>query len=131
MKISKLMLSLGVAAAATSMTALAHAQNASGTAQGQVTLGNGTLAQALPPSRSDNDAQPMVASPSIPAEGVVQQAGVGGTTAGRPGVPGAPGGGGESVRTRMKRRAAGHGARVATSTAAATRRAPGTSRSRP
>jgi hypothetical protein len=87
MKISKLILSLGVAAAATSMTALAHAQNASVTAQGQVTLGNGTPAQALPPSRSDNDAQPMVASPSIPAEGVVQQAGVGGTTAyGRAGV---------------------------------------------
>ncbi len=87
MKISHVIMALGVAGAATSMASLSFAQSATGSAQGQVTLGNGTPSQALPPSRSDNDAQPMVASPSIPAEGVVQQAGVGGTTAyGRAGV---------------------------------------------
>ncbi len=87
MKICHLIVALSVAGSATSITSLSFAQNAAGSAQGQVTLGNGSPAQALPPSRSDHDAQPMVAAPSIPAEGVVQQAGVGGTTAyGRAGV---------------------------------------------
>ncbi len=41
----------------------------------------------LPPPRSDNDTQPEVASPGAPAEGVVEQAGAGGTTGyGRAGV---------------------------------------------
>ncbi len=51
------------------------------------TIGNGTPSQSLPPSRSDNDPRPQVASPTLPPEGVVQQAGVGGTTGyGRAGV---------------------------------------------
>jgi hypothetical protein len=41
----------------------------------------------LPPPRSDQDTQPEVASPGSPAEGVIEQAGAGGTTGyGRAGV---------------------------------------------
>ena len=44
-------------------------------------VGQGTPSEVLPPSRSDNDPRPPVAAPVVPAEGVVRQAGVGGTTA--------------------------------------------------
>lgn len=67
------------------------------TAQAQVTVpdpdpngtqvGAGTPSEALPPPRSDNDAQPPVAAPMAPGVGVTSQAGVGGTQAyGRAGV---------------------------------------------
>ncbi len=46
-----------------------------------VVVGEGTPSQSLPPPRSDHDAQPPVAAPVLPAGGVVEQAGVGGTTA--------------------------------------------------
>jgi len=46
-----------------------------------VRVGAGASSNALPPPRSDSDAQPQVSSPVLPAGGVVQQAGVGGTTA--------------------------------------------------
>ncbi|MFO0604410.1 MAG: hypothetical protein U0324_14600 [Polyangiales bacterium] len=55
--------------------------SAGASAQGQVRVGEGTPSDNLPPPRSENDAQPPVAAPVIPAGGVVQQAGVGGTTA--------------------------------------------------
>jgi len=46
-----------------------------------------TAPQNLPPAESDSDTQPEVASPAMPPEGLVSQAGVGGITAyGRPGV---------------------------------------------
>jgi len=46
-----------------------------------------TSPENLPPSRSDTDVQPPVASPAIPPGGVVSQAGVGGSTGyGRAGV---------------------------------------------
>lgn len=52
-----------------------------------VRVGEGTPTSALPPSRSDTDAQPRVSSPVLPTGGIVRQAGVGGTTAyGRAGV---------------------------------------------
>ena len=51
MKICHLIVALSVAGSATSITSLSFAQNAAGSAQGQVTLGNGSPAQALPPSR--------------------------------------------------------------------------------
>lgn len=61
--------------------------SAGASAQTQVRVGDGTPSGALPPPRSENDAQPPVAAPVLPAGGLVQQAGVGGTTAyGRPGV---------------------------------------------
>ena len=69
----------GVAAMMLALSSNAYAQNN--------TVGNGTPSQSLPPSRSDHDPQPQVASPTLPPEGVVQQAGVGGTTGyGRAGV---------------------------------------------
>ena len=46
-----------------------------------VRVGEGTPSGALPPSRSEADAQPQVSSPVLPAGGIVAQAGVGGTTA--------------------------------------------------
>lgn len=53
----------------------------------QTTVGEGQPTEALPPSQSDHDAQPQVASPVMPDTGVVEQAGVGGVTAyGRTGV---------------------------------------------
>ncbi|MFO0603507.1 MAG: hypothetical protein U0324_10050 [Polyangiales bacterium] len=59
----------------------------SASAQQRIRVGEGTPSGALPPPRSENDAQPPVAAPVLPAGGVVQQAGVGGTTAyGRAGV---------------------------------------------
>lgn len=52
-----------------------------------VRVGVGASTNALPAPRSDNDAQPQVSAPVLPAGGLVQQAGVGGTTAyGRAGV---------------------------------------------
>jgi hypothetical protein len=52
-----------------------------------VQVGAGATTAALPPPRSDNDAQPQVSAPLLPAGGIVQQGGVGGTTAyGRAGV---------------------------------------------
>ncbi|MDX2053872.1 MAG: hypothetical protein SFV15_15835 [Polyangiaceae bacterium] len=52
-----------------------------------VKLGVGTEPQALPPPQSDNDAQPQVAAPAVAAQGITEQAGVGGTQAyGRAGV---------------------------------------------
>ncbi len=50
-------------------------------AQRDATVGAGAPSQALPAPRSDNDARPPVASPALPAGGLVEQAGVGGTTA--------------------------------------------------
>lgn len=47
----------------------------------RVRVGEGTPSGALPPPRSEADAQPQVSSPVVPAGGIVQQAGVGGTTA--------------------------------------------------
>lgn len=57
-------------------------------AQGQIQLGNGTPAQALPAPQSANDPQPLAPSPSVAnPEGITKQAGVGGTQAyGRIGV---------------------------------------------
>ena len=85
MKFSQFLLSAGMTASIVSMASMAHAQSGSSSSQG--TIGNGNPSGSLPPSRSDNDPLPQVASPAIPPEGVVQQAGVGGTTAyGRAGV---------------------------------------------
>jgi len=53
----------------------------------QVPIGEGTPTQSLPAPRSDYDPAPPVPAPTVPATGVTQQAGVGGTQAyGRAGV---------------------------------------------
>jgi hypothetical protein len=76
---TRVLVTSGVAAMMLALSSNAYAQNN--------TVGNGTPSQSLPPSRSDHDPQPQVASPTLPPEGVVQQAGVGGTTGyGRAGV---------------------------------------------
>ncbi|MEZ4405769.1 MAG: hypothetical protein R3A52_04625 [Polyangiales bacterium] len=49
--------------------------------QNRQAIGAGQRSENLPPPRSDNDAQPPVASPMSPPGGIVHQAGVGGTTA--------------------------------------------------
>ena len=64
---------------ALSFTSLASAQTT--TQNRNVVVGEGTPSGALPPSRSDNDPQPAPAAPVVPAGGIVEQAGVGGTTA--------------------------------------------------
>lgn len=89
MKLSHGILSAGLAAAAVLSASPALAQTSTTTGSTQRTdgtrrdtvIGQGTPSEALPPSRSDNDARPPVAAPAVPAEGVVRQAGVGGTTA--------------------------------------------------
>lgn len=68
-------------------SSVAFAQTNSNTGSRPVQLGEGSAPQNLPPPRSDNDPQPQVSAPVLPAGGVVEQAGVGGTTAyGRAGV---------------------------------------------
>lgn len=53
----------------------------------QTTVGVGTDPNSLPAPQSDNDMAPPVAAPSVAAQGVTEQAGVGGTQAyGRAGV---------------------------------------------
>ena len=64
-------------------TAMAQTSNTQSDGYRNVQVGAGSPANqtALPPPRSDNDAQPVVSAPVLPAGGVVEQAGVGGTTA--------------------------------------------------
>ncbi len=89
MKLSHGILSAGLAAAAVLSASPTHAQTSTATGSTQRTdgtqrdtvIGQGTPSEALPPPRSDNDARPPVAAPTVPAEGIVRQAGVGGTTA--------------------------------------------------
>lgn len=69
------------------IAATAQTQPSDGYHPVQVGAGAPANSTALPPPRSDHDAQPQVASPVLPAGGLVEQAGVGGTTAyGRAGV---------------------------------------------
>ena len=92
MKFNQYILGAGVMASVTALSSAAFAQtggNMSTGAQGSgnVQGGTGTPPSALPPSRSDNDPAPQVAAPMVPAGGIVNQAGIGGSTAyGRPGV---------------------------------------------
>lgn len=69
------------------LPAVASAQSTTVNDPQPVRVGVGASTNALPAPRSDNDAQPQVSAPVLPAGGLVQQAGVGGTTAyGRAGV---------------------------------------------
>ena len=92
MKFNQYILGAGVMASVTALSSAAFAQtggNMSTGAQvsGNVQVGAGTPPSALPPSRSDNDPAPQVAAPMVPSGGIVNQAGIGGSTAyGRPGV---------------------------------------------
>lgn len=71
----------------TMVPALASAQSTTTSTGDRVVVGEGTPSGSLPPSRSDHDPQPQVAAPVVPRGGIVEQAGVGGTTAyGRAGV---------------------------------------------
>jgi hypothetical protein len=70
----------------------------------QVPLGEGTPTQNLPAPRSDYDPAPPVPAPTVPATGVTQQAGVGGTQAyGRAGVLELGGAGGFAAASNYTR----------------------------
>lgn len=70
----------------------------------RTTVGEGTPTNQLPPPRSDNDAQPPVAAPTIPQTGVTRQAGTGGTQAyGRAGVLELGGSAGFSAASNFQR----------------------------
>ncbi|HEY0710937.1 MAG TPA: hypothetical protein VGG33_29310 [Polyangia bacterium] len=70
----------------------------------RVPLGDGTPTSQLPPPRSDHDPRPAVPAASVPATGVTQQAGIGGTQAyGRAGVLELGGSGGFSAAPNYTR----------------------------
>jgi hypothetical protein len=70
----------------------------------QVPIGEGTPSQNLPAPRSDYDPAPPVPAPTVPATGVTQQAGVGGTQAyGRAGVLELGGAGGFAAASNYTR----------------------------
>lgn len=78
-----LILSASLTAVGLCATPAVFAQDMNETQQNRQnqTVGNGTPSENLPPPRSDNDAPPPVAAPATPRGGIVEQAGVGGTTA--------------------------------------------------